>query len=61
MMFVTPNELAVMYKLWSPLSGKGLLESCVLVKSGLPNTKFSRTCFFVKIGSCGLTNSLSQL
>jgi hypothetical protein len=61
MMFVTPNELTVMYQLWSRLSGKGLLESCVLMKNGLPNTKFSLTCSFMKIGSCGLTNSFSRL
>jgi hypothetical protein len=58
-MFVTPNELAVMYQLWSRLSGEGPLESCALVKNGLPNTNFLGTCSFVKIGSCGLTNSLS--
>jgi hypothetical protein len=60
-MFVTPNELPVMYQLWSRLSGEGLLESCAVVKNGLPNTNFSGTSFFMKIGSCGLTNSLSQL
>jgi hypothetical protein len=60
-MFVTPNELTVMYQLWSHLSEKGLLESCAVVKNGLPNTNFSGTCSFMKMGSCGLTNSLSQL
>ncbi len=37
------------------------MESCALVKNGLPNTNFSGTCSFMKIGSCGLTNSLSRL
>jgi hypothetical protein len=60
-MFITPNELAIMYQLWSHLSGKGLLESCVVVKNGLPNTNFLETCSFMKIESCGLTNSFSQL
>jgi hypothetical protein len=45
----------------SCLSGKGLLESCALVNNGLPNTNFLGTCSFMKIGSCGLTNSLSRL
>jgi hypothetical protein len=40
MMFITPNELAIMYQLWSHLSGKGLLESCAVIKNGLPNTNF---------------------
>jgi hypothetical protein len=31
-MFVTPKELAVMYQLWSLLSGKCHLESSALVK-----------------------------
>jgi hypothetical protein len=60
-MFDTPNELAIMYQLWSRLSGKGLLKSCAVIKNGLRNTNFSRTCFFMMIRSCGLTNSLSQL
>jgi hypothetical protein len=60
-MFITPNELTVMYQLWSRLSGKDLLESCAVVKNGLPNINFSGTCSFMKMGSCGLTNSLSQL
>jgi hypothetical protein len=42
-MFVTPNELTVMYQLWSRLSGKGLLESCAVIKNGLPNTNFLGT------------------
>jgi hypothetical protein len=60
-MLVTPNELAVMYQLWSRLSEKGLLQSCAIIKNGLPNTNFSGTCSFMKMGSCDLTNSLSQL
>jgi hypothetical protein len=60
-MFITPNELTVMYQLWSHLSGKGRLKSCAVVKNGLPNTNFSGTCSFMKMGSCGLTNSLSSL
>jgi hypothetical protein len=60
-MFITPNELTVMYQLWSRLSGKGLLESCAVVKNGLPNTNFSGTCSFMKMASCGHTNSFSQL
>jgi hypothetical protein len=60
-MFITLNELTVMYQLWSHLSGNGLLESCVVVKNGLSNTNFSETCSFMKMESCGLTNSLSQL
>jgi hypothetical protein len=60
-MFITPNELTIMYQLWSCLSGKGLFESCAVVKNGLPNTNFSRTCFFIKTRSCGLTSSFSQL
>jgi hypothetical protein len=60
-MFVTPNELTVMYQLWSRLSGKGLLKSYALMKNDLPNTKFLETCSFMKIRSCGLTNSFSQL
>jgi hypothetical protein len=60
-MFITPNELTVMYQLWSRLSGKGLLESCAVIKNGLSNTNFLGTCSFMKMGSCGLTNSLSQL
>jgi hypothetical protein len=60
-MFVTPNELTIMYQLWSHMSGKGLLESCVVIKNGLPNTDFSGTCSFMKNGSCGLTNSFSRL
>jgi hypothetical protein len=59
--FVTPNELAVMYQLWSRLSEKDLLKSCMVVKNGLPNTNFLGTCSFMKIGLCGLTNSLSRL
>jgi hypothetical protein len=61
MMFVTPNELAIMYQLWSHLSGKGLLESCAVIKNGLPNTIFSGTCSFMKMGSCGRTNSFCRL
>jgi hypothetical protein len=60
-MFITPNELTVMYQLWSRMSGKGLLESYAVVKNGLPNTNFLGTCSFMKMGSCGLTNSLSRL
>jgi hypothetical protein len=60
-MFVTPNELVVIYQLWTRLSGKGLLESCALVKNDLPNIIFSGICSFMKIRSCGLTNSLSRL
>jgi hypothetical protein len=60
-MFVTPNELVIMYQLWSRLSEKCLLESCVVIKNGLPNTNFSGTCSFMKIGSCGITNSFSRL
>jgi hypothetical protein len=60
-MFVTPNELAVMYQLCSCLSKKGFLKSCALVKNDLPNINFSGTCSFMKIGSCDLTSSLSQL
>jgi hypothetical protein len=56
-MFITPNELTVMYQLWCRLSGKGLLESCAVVENGLPNTNFSGTCSFMKMGSCGRTNS----
>jgi hypothetical protein len=59
-MFITPNELTAMYQLWSRLSGKGHLETCVLVKNGLPTTNLSGTCSFKKSGSCGITNSLSQ-
>jgi hypothetical protein len=59
--FVTPNELAVMYHLWSRLSEKGLLESCAVVKNDLQNTNFLGICSFMKIGSCGLTNRLSRL
>jgi hypothetical protein len=33
-----------MYQLWNHLSGKDLLESCALIKNGLPNTNFSGTC-----------------
>jgi hypothetical protein len=58
-MLVTPNELAIMYELCSRLSGKGLLESCAVIKNGLPNINFSGRCSFMKMGSCGLTNSLS--
>jgi hypothetical protein len=43
------------------MSGKGLFESCAVVKNGLPNTNFSGTCSFMDMGSCGRTNSLSQL
>jgi hypothetical protein len=60
-MFITPNELTVMYQLWSHLSGKGLLESCVVIKNGLPNINFSGTCSFMKMGSCGRNNSFSRL
>jgi hypothetical protein len=60
-MFITPNEVTVMYQLWRCLSGKGLLESCAVVKNDLPNTNFLGTCSFMKTGSCGLTNSFSQL
>jgi hypothetical protein len=60
-MFVTPNELSIMYQLWSHLSGKDLLESCAVIKNGLPNTNISGTCSFMKMGSCGRTNSFSQL
>jgi hypothetical protein len=60
-MFVTPNELAVMYHLWSHLNGKGLLGSCAVVKNGLPNINFLGTCSFMKIRSCGLTSSFSRL
>jgi hypothetical protein len=60
-MFITPNELAVMYQLWSLLRGNGLLESYAVIKNGLPNTNFSGTCSFMKMGSCGRTNSFSQL
>jgi hypothetical protein len=60
-MFITPNELVIMYQLRSHLSGKDLLESCAVVKNGLPNINFLETCSFMKMGSCGLTNSLSRL
>jgi hypothetical protein len=60
-MSVTPNELTVMYQLWSHLSGKGILESCAVVKNDLPNTNFSGTYSFMKMGLCGRTNSFSQL
>jgi hypothetical protein len=60
-MLVTPNELTVIYQLSSCLSGKGLLESCAVVKNDLPNTNFVGTCSFMKMRSCGHTNSLSQL
>jgi hypothetical protein len=60
MMFIAINELAVMYQLWSRLSGKGLLQSCAVIKNGVPNTNLG-TCSFMKIGSCGLTNSFSRL
>jgi hypothetical protein len=59
--FITPNELTVMYQLCSHLSGKGHLESCAVIKNGLPNINFLGTCSLMKMGSCGLTNSLSQL
>jgi hypothetical protein len=60
-MFITPNELTIMYQLWSCLSGKGLLESCAVIKNGLPNINFSGTYSFMKMGSCGRTNSFSRL
>jgi hypothetical protein len=60
-MFITPNELAIMYQLWRRLSEKCLFESCAVVKNGLPNTNFSGTYSFMKIRSCGLTNSFSRL
>jgi hypothetical protein len=60
-MFITPNELAVMYQLWSLLTEKCLLKSCAVVKNSLSNRNFSGTCSFMKMGSCGHTNSFSQL
>jgi hypothetical protein len=36
-------------------------KSCAVVKNDVPNTKFSGTCSFMKIRSCGLTNSFSRL
>jgi hypothetical protein len=59
-MFVTPNKITVMYQIWSHLSGKILMESCVLMKNDLPNIKFSGTCSFMKIGSCSFTNNFSR-
>jgi hypothetical protein len=60
-MFVTPNELTIMYQLWSRLSGKGLLKSCTVVKNGLRDTHFSGTCSFMKMGLCDRTNSFYRL
>jgi hypothetical protein len=56
-MFVTPNELAAKYQLWSLLSGKCHLESSALVRNGLPNSNFSGTSRVMKIGSFGLSPS----
>jgi hypothetical protein len=47
-MFVTPNELAIKYQLWSLLSEKCRLKSSALVRNGLLNSKFSGTLCFMK-------------
>jgi hypothetical protein len=60
MMFVTPNELTIMYQLWSLLSGKCHLENSALVRNGLPNSKILGTSSFMKIGSFDLSPSFSQ-
>jgi hypothetical protein len=60
-MFITSNEFAVMYQLWSLLTEKCLLKSYAVIKNSLSNTNFLGTCSFMKMGSCGHTNSFSQL
>jgi hypothetical protein len=49
-MFVTPNELAIMYQLWSLLTEKCHLKSSTLVRNDLPKSIFSGTSCFIKTG-----------